>query len=149
MRFVPAFLITFLLSSQVIFPTDARAEWSTDPSVNNKVCSVVAYKDTLAAIPDSKGGAYFVWQDYRPTPAIPSDARSIYAQHVDAEGNDLWTSAGVAVCLAFGVQATPALALDASGGVFIVWYDDRNGSNTPDFYGQHLFADGSIAPGWA
>ncbi len=57
-----------------------------------------------------------------------------------------WVVNGTPVCTAPGVQQTLSGCADGAGGVYLVWLDPRNGSF--NIYAQHLFADGSIAPGW-
>jgi hypothetical protein len=60
-----------------------------------------------------------------------------------------WVPLGNPVCVAVGDQTGGNAAPDGSGGMFVVWLDQRRGSppNT-DLYGTRLLADGTVAPGW-
>jgi hypothetical protein len=60
-----------------------------------------------------------------------------------------WVPLGNAVCVAPGDQIGGSAAPDGSGGMFVVWLDQRRGypPNT-DLYGTRLLADGTVAPGW-
>ncbi len=64
------------------------------------------------------GGAFVTWTDQR----IGDD---IYAQRLNSAGSRMWGTAGVAVCTNAETQKGPLLAQDGSGGVIIVWNDDR------------------------
>jgi len=57
-----------------------------------------------------------------------------------------WVSNGTPVCTAPGVQQTLSGCADGAGGVYLVWLDPRSGAF--NIYAQHLFSDGSVAPGW-
>jgi len=57
-----------------------------------------------------------------------------------------WQTQGNPVCTAVGTQQQISACADGSGGVYVVWADSR--ASAPLVYAQHLFADGSIAPGW-
>src|SRR5206468_4811242 len=57
-----------------------------------------------------------------------------------------WSANGNLVCNAAGDQSNTVMAPDGSGGMFIVWQDDRTG--TSDLYATRLTASGSLAPGW-
>lgn len=149
MRSLRAFFGFAALLLFTIHPRLGHAVWNSDPSVNNTVCDTTASKECLTSIGDGNGGVFYVWMDHRPTPGFPSDNLSLFAQHLDAEGNALWPLPGLAVCQAFGVQSTPVLLLDNQGGIYIIWYDERTSSAQADIYGQHLRADGTLVGGWA
>ena len=75
----------------------------------------------------------------------------LYVQRLDSTGvaGPSWPSDGAALCTAPGNQDEPALALDATGGIYAGWRDGRDSLLTgSDLYVQHLLADGSIAPDW-
>ncbi|MBI4463830.1 MAG: hypothetical protein HY647_03900 [Acidobacteria bacterium] len=63
-------------------------------------------------ISDGRGGAIVTWAD--------SD---IYAQRVSADGQLLWQSGGVPICLNPGPQHSPTLTTDGAHGAIIVWED--------------------------
>ena len=88
-------------------------------------------------IPDANGGVIVTWS------RLPSFGETdIYAQKVDADGNVLWATNGVAVCVDTLVQAWPQLISDSNGGVIIAWEDGRNGTGTNDIYAQRIDENG-------
>src|SRR5204862_5819085 len=60
-----------------------------------------------------------------------------------------WGGNGNGICIAAGDQGLPATAGDAAGGAFIVWEDNRPGSNGTDLYLQRITASGAPAAGWS
>ena len=89
--------------------------------------------------PDSKGGAYICWQDYR-----AGDA-DIFAQHVDSMGRILWQRNGISIAATPEQQAYPRIVADGAGGAIIAWEDDRTDVETYvyaqriDPFGQSLW----------
>ena len=81
--------------------------------------------------PDGAGGILVTWQDDR------NGTLDIYAQHLDADGNELWTSGGLAVTLAAYNQTNPDIAADGSGGAVIVW-ESYPIPGTYDIYAQRI-----------
>ncbi len=81
--------------------------------------------------PDGAGGVLVAWQDDR------NGTQDIYAQRLDADGNELWTSGGVSVTLAAGNQTLPDIAADGSGGAVIVW-ESYLSPGTYDIYAQRI-----------
>jgi hypothetical protein len=71
----------------------------------------------------------------------------VYVQHVGPEGSPApgWTLAGIPLATGSGDQDLPTMALDDSGGVFVLWED--LGSYV--IKGVRLHADGTVAAGWA
>ncbi len=71
-------------------------------------------------VPDGKGGAIVVWNDYR------NGAGDIYAQRVNPVGNVQWTVDGVVVCdnpLSQSFFFYSQIASDRQGGVIVSWVD--------------------------
>lgn len=95
--------------------------------------------------PDGAGGVIIAWADYRV--ATPDDryAHDVYAQRINAKGEMLWTTDGVAVCTAPKDQDPTDIIHDEKGGAIIAWNDTRNISKTT-FYIQHINAGGK--PDW-
>ena len=91
---------------------------------------------------DGAGGAIITWADYRST--LDED---VYAQRVDPAGVPQWSANGVPVCTAIGNQRSQQLVSDGTGGVIVVWHDERayTGSNY-DVYVQRVDASGT--PQW-
>jgi hypothetical protein len=100
-----------------------------------------------AIVPDSAGGAFVAWVDYRSWTANGLD---IYAQHVRGDGSLApgWPTNGLPVGAAPGDQDWARMLADGAGGVFIVWEDARSGFNNTDAYAQHLNGDGTRVAGW-
>src|SRR5260221_8819678 len=71
-----------------------------------------------AIIADGSGGAFVAWNDKHNWPYT-----DIFLQHIDASGTPAWATldGGLGVARAPFNQQNPALALDGSGGVIVVW----------------------------
>lgn len=89
---------------------------------------------------DGNGGAIVAWSE-----AGGVDGMDIYAQRIDGSGSQLWTTTGVALCLAYENQIVSGLTSDGAGGAIIVWNDDRT-TFSGDVYAQRVTADGQ--PVW-
>ena len=81
--------------------------------------------------PDGAGGVLVTWQDDR------NGTQDIYAQRLDADGSELWTSGGVSITLATGNQTLMDIAADGSGGAVIVW-ESYLSPGTYDIYAQRI-----------
>ncbi len=110
--------------------------WTTD---GVPICTREDPQTLPQILADGSGGAFLTWQ------SIHDYKRDIWAQRVDADGNVLWTVDGIVICDAPEHQAWHALVLDGSGGLIVVWEDERNDHN--DLYAQRVDADGNIL--WA
>jgi hypothetical protein len=105
------------------------------------LCTAAGPQHDETLIPDGTGGAIVTWWDRRDS---PSDViGDIYSQRVNTEGNPLWATDGVPICVAVGSQQYPMIAPDGSGGGVITWSDARNGSSNRDVYAQRVNADGT------
>jgi hypothetical protein len=82
------------------------------------------------------------WVDFR-----NGDDGDIYAQKLDANGNLLWNTNGVPVCLDPDEQISLNIVSDENGGAYLIWIDGRNPGGV-DIYGTHILTDGTIAAGW-
>jgi hypothetical protein len=103
-----------------------------------EVCSYAGDQYNPELTTDGAGGAIIAWWDYR-----VGDG-DIYAQRVDADGNLLWNTDALPVCVALGSQRDPRLLAAAGGGAFLVWNDTRTGYD--EIYAQLIDQDG--APVW-
>lgn len=120
--------------------TPVPAQWSSDPNINNAICTATGGQDAPQIVTDGRGGFIVAWEDHR------GSDWDIYAQRVDALGNPSWTANGVAICTATGDQTVPDLVSDGLGGAIIIWYD-RRGSRG-DIFAQHIDASGNrVWPG--
>ena len=141
MRRVPAlflFSVAAFVSSHIAY-TPVFASWIRD---GNVVIQKVNNQQSSVAIADGQGGVFVAWADERVS-TLQSD---IYVQRIDAEGNPMWNSNGVAVCTATGYQAAPSIATDAAGGIVVAW-EDRRGGVALDIYAQRVNSAG--VPQWA
>lgn len=73
---------------------------------------------------DGNGGVYIVWDDYRNGNSPNED---IYAQHLNANGDALWTAGGKSIC-SMPFEQNGGLIKVSNGNIFINWMDLRNGS---------------------
>jgi len=87
-------------------------------------------------VPDGAGGMIAAWHDSR------SGSFDIYSQRVSSTGVAQWTTHGVPVSTAANDQQSPFAMADGSGGVFIAWYDLRDGVDS-DLYAQRLNSAGT------
>jgi len=105
----------------------------------------------VPVIEDGFSGAFIAWHDYR-----SGTDYDIYLQRITAHGKIApgWPLNGRLICDAPMSQSGPVLAPDGTGGVFLVWADNRTAPSDDQFYlygdlyAQRVSAQGSIAPGW-
>lgn len=116
-------------------PMEAHAAWPSGPGSDVTVCAATGAQSGPIMAPDGEGGAIFVWSDPR------NGGQDLYAQRLAADGTPLWTTDGVAVCLATGDQIQPRVVPDGAGGVIVVWQDWRSALPAP--YAQRLDAGGA------
>ncbi|HKW13865.1 MAG TPA: FlgD immunoglobulin-like domain containing protein, partial [Candidatus Krumholzibacteria bacterium] len=90
-----------------------------------------------ALVSDGAGGVIVVWRDGRN--GVDTD---IYAQRLNANSLEMWTSNGMPLCTAPGDQATGGIASDGAGGVIATWADARSG--TSDIYVQRVKSNGVV-----
>jgi len=107
--------------------------WADDGVV---VCNAAGNQQVPQLVSDGAGGAIIVWLDNR--------AGGIYAQHVDAWGNALWTANGVALCSVGGSKTTLSVKADGMGGAICTWVDDRGGFGYTDIYAQRVSGGGTV-----
>ena len=100
------------------------------------ICVATGAQMNSRVVHDGAGGAIITWVDNRTN-------YDIYAQRVNAAGTALWTANGKSVNHSDGYQYAPEIASDGSGGSFIVWNDNRTGSNI-ELYAQHLNGNGDL-----
>ena len=126
-------------------PAGARAQiWN--PSSGVPVCGsdCVGYEAWIA--PDGEGGVYVAWTESRDYPSTDDDA---YLQRITASGLVApgWPPGGLSLCSLENPQHPTAIAPDGEGGVFVAWYDARDGVSF-DVYVQRVRGDGTLAAGW-
>ncbi|MDD8017510.1 MAG: T9SS type A sorting domain-containing protein [Bacteroidota bacterium] len=138
---VALYTITHLLIiTACLFFTAERthAQWSTNPAINNAICTATGNQSGPTIVSDDSGGAIITWNDYR-----SGTNYDIYAQKINASGVVQWSADGVALCTAAGNQQSPTIVSDGSGGAIITWQDIRSGANY-DIYAQKINASGAV-----
>ena len=135
---LPSFFSIILLLFIYISPI--QSQWSTDPTVNNPVCTAPLDQLYPKIVSDGFGGAIITWDDYRNS---NTDA-NIYAQRINSSGIVQWTTDGVTICDTIRNQSLPAIASDGSGGAIIVWDDKRDVSLVSDIFAQRIDASGVV-----
>lgn len=131
----PAFHLAVALSCAVLTGS-AVAQWSGNPEANTTVSRETGDQTSPLITSDGSGGAIIVWADAREGVAL-----NVYAQRLDAYGEDLWDGDGTPVCTADSLQFPVAVIPDGSGGAIIIWTDRRAGNT--DLYAQRLDAAGT------
>jgi len=126
------FLVSIIFLQFVI--TAANAQWSTDPNVNNVICTVSGNQSNPAMTSDGSGGAIITWVDSRS--GVGAQFADIYAQRISANGVVQWTATGVGICTAAGYQYGIQIIGDGSGGAIITWGDG--------IYVQRINSDGIV-----
>jgi hypothetical protein len=112
--------------------TTANAQWATDPTVNNVVCTAAGNQSGATMTSDGSGGAIIVWTD---------NNSDIYAQRINSNGTVQWIARGVAICTDAQVQVYQQIVSDGSGGAIITWQDYRS-SDRYNIYAQLIDASG-------
>ncbi len=128
---------SFSLISIASHPVEAQ--WASDSVTNTVVCDTTGQQDAPQICSDGSNGAIIVWEDIR------IGNYTIYAQHLNANGNATWTRNGIKLATSNSDQRYPIIASDGNGGAYVVWQDSRNSSNDGiDLYGQHILANGTV-----
>ena len=117
------------------------------PAAGAQLCNLLQTQDIPQVVSDRTGGAIVVWRDFRDI-SNPSVNYDIYAQRVNASGVPQWTTNGVPVCTAPGIQDIPSAISDNQGGVVVAWEDYRGGGGESDIYALRLTNAGVRAAGW-
>jgi hypothetical protein len=104
------------------------------------VCTALGDQIEPDVISDGAGGAIVAWMDER----VYGD-RDVYAGRVDASGTSVWTSNGVKLCSASGLQerSFADVVPDGFGGAIVTWEDWRKGYES-DIYAQRIDSSGQF-----
>ena len=129
-------LLVSVLFLIVSLSVNIYSQWSTDPTVNNPICTEAHTQEYPAITSDGSGGAIITWDDSR------DGNFNIYAQRINSSGAALWAADGVAVCTQASNQYFASITSDGSSGAIITWQDDRNGN--PTIYAQRIDQTGAI-----
>lgn len=85
------------------------------------------------------GETIVTWVDER----NGSSNTDVFAQKLNATGLGQWGFSGAAVCAATGNQDNLSIMSNGTGGAFISWDDERNGTTNADIYAQTIGFDGT------
>ncbi len=127
------YLFSFLLAVILFVPVISFSQ-QTGPvstATNNQINPSMAT--------DGAGGTIIAWQDKH------NGKYEIYAQRMNASGNPLWTTNGIAICTQDS-NYNPIVVSDGLGGAIISWQSYR-GSATADIYAQRVNSTGTVQ--WA
>ncbi len=119
--------------AQMVDP-NGNYPWGNSPLViDNKTDN----QEEPVVVTTSDNCLIFAWVDYA------QDRRGdVFAQKVNANGELLWQTGGIAVCTSPVTQSSLNIVPDANGGAYVVWNDYRN--SVYELYGQHVTANGSF-----
>lgn len=126
-------LLSFVLSLSI--PVIASAQWVAS---GLPVCNAAKGQHWPRPCSDGAGGMIVVWTDERGADF------NLYAQRIDAYGNTMWTTDGVAICTAAGDQELASIISDGAGGAIMVWQDQRAGVGLHDIYAQRVNGTGAV-----
>ncbi|MBK7368198.1 MAG: hypothetical protein IPJ04_09900 [Candidatus Eisenbacteria bacterium] len=110
--------------------------WTHNPATSGMSVRTpaVAGDQNPTTVSDGAGGVIVVYN---------GAGNRIYAQRIDAAGNRLWGTDGIAVTTGAQASFYPVAAPDGAGGVYMAWTDGRNIVSTGfDLYMQRLNSAG-------
>jgi hypothetical protein len=113
-----------------------QADWPCTVTGSIAISTAAGNQWNARVVPDGSGGAIMVWQDRR-----DGTNDRIYAQRIDGVGNIKWLAEGVALSTSSGLQFNPQLVPDGTGGAFVVWQDNRYGTDY-DIFAQRISSSG-------
>jgi hypothetical protein len=105
------------------------------------ITDVTDFQIEPLVIADGAGGAFIGWVDNRDQ---HQGGTSLYAQHVDSEGNRLWQENGIKLISPNSHNRLEDLIQDGQLGFMAVCTDDRFGNISVDLYAQRLSSQGAI-----
>ncbi|NIO28033.1 MAG: choice-of-anchor D domain-containing protein [Candidatus Latescibacteria bacterium] len=135
-------LIIVILTGLAVLPLVLLAAWIAGgtpicTAPNAQYGSTIAYAWSHGII----DGAIVTWGDFR-----NGSHDDIWAQRVNGDGDEQWSTDGVPVCTSTGNQSYPAIATDKENGAIIAWEDERSGPTNSDIYAQRILS--TDAPDW-
>lgn len=90
------------------------------------------------AVSDGNGGVIVAWWDLR------NDGGDVFAQHLDANGQDQWGTNGIPVATGDNNQVGVRIASNGANGALITWYGGSFGVNPGGVRMQNVASDGSM-----
>jgi hypothetical protein len=138
--------VAILLLSIALVPLTTRpalGSWSRDSSAHLAVSNATGNHTTHRSTSDGAGGVFVVWN------RVISSDYDVFARHVLADGrlDPLWPADGVPVVVQPGAQNVGAVAVDGSGGAYVVWFG-WNDPTSYDLFASHLLATGALDGAW-
>jgi hypothetical protein len=116
------------------------AQWNPNPTFNTAIVIQPKSQKNIHCISDSKKGVISVWDDNRNSLLSSTD---IYAQRTRSNGIEKWTTNGIPVCTAPGIQKSNNITFGGlDGSSIITWEDGRNGNY--DIYAQKIDSSGNL-----
>jgi predicted lipoprotein with Yx(FWY)xxD motif len=126
--------------SQNVYAMRVRSDGTLLWTVGGVAVTAAAYdQQNCKIVSDGEGGAIIAWQDIR-----NASDYDIYIQRMDGGGNALWTTDGVALCLAADHQFINGIVPDDNGGAIVSWNDFRGSDSR--VYAQQVNRNG--LPQW-
>jgi hypothetical protein len=132
-----ASVLAILLSFIAAAHTAARADWTAG---GVPLCPSAAIQTAPLIVSDGAGGSIIAWRSFL------NNESNIYAQRIDAGGNELWDSCGVPICTSPHDQTPFDMMPDGAGGAIILWEDYRYDSE--DIFVQRIGASGTVLWAW-
>jgi hypothetical protein len=132
-------ILSLNILAGLLFIGTSLADWPcrTDSSV--PIVTASGGQWNLHVSSDAKNGAFYVWQDRR------TGGDKLYIQRTTPSGIPVWSTGGLPLTSTSGYQYYPQILSDGKGGAFIVWQDNRSGSDY-DIYVQKI--DGNGVSNW-
>ncbi len=109
------------------------AQWTTNGIA---LCTAAGDQKFPTITTDGTRGAIVAWEDFR-----SDTSGDIYVQRIYNTGVGWWGTDGEEVCTEIGEQSFPHITSDSAGGAFVIWNDNRTGTN-PDIYIQWVNSSG-------
>lgn len=104
--------------------------WRDDGVV---ACDAPFDQSSIRAVTDGKEGIVLCWVDAR---SVAESGFDLYIQRLGHDGEPLWQLGGKPFAKFDGLQTSPSLAEDGSGGAFVTWMDSRGTAS--NIYVQHM-----------
>ena len=138
MRFGLSVFVAAAAAGCVMFVSSARAQWSTDASVNLPIADRINEQTQDKIVPTADGGAYISWFDNS------AGGYDVYLQRIDAAGNELWPHNGILIAdRSFSSTQDYDLDVDSEGNALIAFRDDRTAA-TPQITANRIDPDGNL-----
>ena len=85
----------------------------------NAVCNLTGSQYAPAVVPDATGGAFLMWNDFRPGPT----GNNVFAQRVNQFSSPMWTAGGIQISASgYGNNGLTGVP-DGFGGFVVLWND--------------------------